>query len=214
MNESKAPIPSSHLDDIEAVKAWIGKYGSHALTAVLVVLVALTSLHLWNARAGRRAAEANLRLGSARSVADLEAILNDFGGSDVAPLASLSLAKLHFENGNYTAALAQYERFLKDWPGHDLRPAAELGRIFCIEARGGQEAAREAAVAFAAFAAAQPGHYLAPQAVFGHARCLDQLDRLDEARAIIEDFIAAQPGSPWAARAEELLADIQRGGLL
>lgn len=211
MQNEKKPQPNvQHQHDVEALKAWIAKYGSHAVTAVLAVLIVLVALHLIQSRATRRTVEANQRLASAQSASDFEAILADFGKSDVAPLAQLALAKLNFDNANYELALSQYEQFLAQWPEHEMGKTAELGRVFCIEARGHNDALNEAAEAFGAFAAANPDHHLAPQALFGQARCLEQLGDLTQARAIYEDFITAHPENLWTIRAEELLTAVQR----
>ncbi len=211
MQAKKQPLPNvQHQHDVEALKAWIAKYGSHAVTAVLAVLVVLVGIHLIQSRADRRIVEANQRLATAQSVSDFEGILADFGKSDVAPLAQLALAKLNFDNANYEQALSQYDQFMVQWPEHEMRQTAELGRVFCIEARGHNDALNEAAEAFAAFATANPDHHLAPQARFGQARCLEQLGELSQARAIYEDFITTQPENPWSIRAEELLSAVQR----
>ncbi len=211
MTNGKKSIPDpKHVDEIEHVRVWMQKYGGHLLTGLLVVLIAITAFNVMRTRMGRRAAEAGRRLVTARSAGDLEAVILDFGKSRMAPLAVLSLAKLHYDNGQYEAALSQYDRFLARWPAHDMADVASLGRLFCIESRDHHDALEEAADAFAAFASERPGHYLTPQAVFGHARCLEQLERFEAARAIYEDFIAQDPGNAWSLRAEELLAAVQR----
>lgn len=211
MQAQKKPLPNvQHQNDVEALKAWIAKHGSHAVTAVLAVLIVLAALHLLHSRASQREVEANRRLATAQSVSDFESILADFAKSDVAPLARLALAKLNFDNANYEVALSQYDQFLAQWPGHAMNKTAELGRVFCIEARGHNDALKEAAAAFAAFAAANADDALAPQALFGQARCLEQLGELAQARAIYEDYITRHPANRWTLRAEELLTAVQR----
>lgn len=211
MHEHKKPLANpKHANEVEELKAWVSKHGSHAVTAVLTVLIALAALHLVHTRNTRRAIEANRKLATAQSASDFENILADHSKSDIAPLAQLALAKLNFDNANYEVAFAQYDEFLSRWADHEMRRTAELGRIFCIEARGQSDALNEAAEAFGAFAAANPDDHLAPQAVFGQARCLEQLGNLPQARTIYEDFITANPQNPWSIRAEELLSAVQR----
>ncbi len=210
MQTEKKPLPNvQHQNDVDILKTWIAKHGSHAVTAVLAVLIVLAALHLLHSRAAQRTVEANRRLATAQSASDFEGILADFGKSDVAPLAQLALAKLNFDNSNYELALSQYDAFLAQWPEHAMCKTAELGRVFCIEARGHNDALNEAAAAFAAFAAANPDDALAPQALFGQARCLEQLGELAKARAIYEDFITTHPQNHWTIRAEELLTAVQ-----
>ncbi len=210
MSSAKAPMPQIHHDEIDAVRKWVARYGSHAVSAALVILIALTALHLFNARHRKRTAAANLRMSTARSIADYESILSEFGRTGIAPMAMLSLAKLHFDNGGYEAALQAYSRFLADWPQHPMATTAQLGRVFCMEAQGHEGAIREALAGFTAFAAQHPQHYLAPQAVLGQARSLEQLGEGDAALTLYEAFIAAHPDNPWALRAEELMTALQR----
>lgn len=210
MSNEKSPLPvTRHKDEIESLKTWASKYGSQALTVGLLVLIALTTIRVVSERSKRHNQEATIRMASARSISDFEAVLNDFGKTKAAPIALLSIAKLNFDNGNYELANAKYDQFIATWPKHALITTAQLGRIFCIEARGDNDALQEASTAFAAFAAEHLGHYLAPQALFGHARCLEQLGQLDDARMIYEDFIASNPENSWSVRAEELLGAVQ-----
>ncbi len=211
MKNEKPALPNvQHKDDVVAVKAWIDQYGSYAVSAVLVVLIALAAVHMLKNRRESRMAEASQRLAAAQSASDLEAIIADFRTSDIAPLAHIALAKVNFENGDYDLALSQYDDFLKKWPKHDMKTTAQLGRIVCIESRGQAPALQEASAAFAAFATENKGHFLAPQAILGQARCLEQLGDLEQARTVYEDFIANHPDNPWIVRAEELLANLQR----
>ncbi len=211
MQADKKPLPNvQHHNDVEKLKAWVARHGSHAVTAVLAVLIVLAALHLLNTRASQREVDANRRLATAQSASDFEGILADFAKSDVAPMARLALAKLNFDNASYEVALSQYDQFLAQWPAHAMNKTAELGRVFCIEARGHNDALKEAAAAFAAFAAANPEDALAPQALFGQARCLEQLGELAQARAIYEDFVTSHPANLWTQRAEELLTAVQR----
>lgn len=209
MNTEKKPA-GHHQSDVDDLKTWLSQYGSHAITAVLTVLIVLAALHMLHTRSMNRTIEGNLRLSKAQSVSDFEGVINEFGKSAVAPLAQLSLAKLNYDNGDYELALSQYDRFLEQWPKHEMKETADLGRIFCIEARGSKEAFQEAVAAFAAFAAANPEDNLTPQALFGQARCLEQLGDLEQARTIYENFITANPLNLWSIRGEELLSSVQR----
>ncbi|HAS84189.1 MAG TPA: hypothetical protein DCS43_16305 [Verrucomicrobia bacterium] len=210
MKNEKPALPNvQHKDDVVNVKAWIDQYGSYAVSAVLIVLIALTAGHMLKNRRQSRMAEASQRLAVAQTAADLESIIADFRTSDVAPLAHIALAKINFENGEYDLALSQYDAFLKQWPDHEMKTTAQLGRIVCIEARGQAPALQEAATAFAAFAAENKGHFLAPQAIFGQARCFEQLGDLEKARTLYEDFIASHPDDLWNTRAEELLETLK-----
>ena len=151
-------------------------------------------------------AEATRLFSSARTIQDLETVVEKYPSADAAPLALLRLAKAYYDVGRYDLALQKYSDFIDRFGAHDLVKAAELGRIHCREALG---QFREAERDFRAFAAANADNYLTPQAVFGRARCLEQMDLYNEARIVYEDFIATRPDSGWMPRAKQALETLQ-----
>lgn len=197
-------------EELEQAKDFVTKHANLIMTIALVVAVAVTGLWVYRSRHMRRDMIADQELSMARTAPDFEALLDQYKNTPAAPLALLSLAKLQFDNGNYEAALARYDQFLVEWPTHEMRPTAELGRFFCIEARADESSVREAQAGFESFAASHPDHYLYPQARIGQARCLQQLGQFDEARIIYEDFLADNPDNPWVLQVEEQLASLEK----
>ena len=197
-----------HHDELAAVKQLIETYGKPAVTVLLVIMIGIFITHMITTRKQNHIAESSRQLAAARSIPDFEAVYANYGKTKAAPRALLALAKLYYDNANYEIASAKYDEFLREFPEDRMVTTAELGRIFCLEARNYNTAIEEAAAAYAAFAAANPDSFLAPQAIFGQARCFEQLGRLDDARAIYEDFIAKQTESPWSMRAEDLLEQV------
>jgi tetratricopeptide (TPR) repeat protein len=122
------------------------------------------------------------------------------------PLAVLKLAKGYYDSGNHDMALGKYDEFLKEFADHPFAPAAELGRVHCLEARA---QLHEALEGYRSFAANRPDHFLAPQAILAQARCLEQLGQLAEARTVYEDFITSAGETMWRNRAEQLLETIE-----
>ena len=168
-----------------------------------IVLAAIIGVTVYRARQVESDRNAAQILTAARSAKDLETIVQQHAATPYAPIAMLKLAKSHFNNGDYDGALRQYAEFKQKYPQHLMVDGAEIGRIYCLEAKGQVE---DALKAFAAFAAEHPNHFLAPQATFGQARCLEQMQRYPEAKAVYEDFMAAHPNSGWAPKAEELFS--------
>ena len=200
--------PGHHHDELAEVKELLDKYGKHALTGLLAVMVAVVAIHFYSTRKQKHAAEAVMKLSSARSIPDLEAIVANYGNTQPAEMALIALAKQNFDTANYEEALAKYDEFISKYPDTRLTDTAKLGRVFCIEARGTDAALEDAASAYASFVEAYPENFLAPQAIFGQARCLERLNRKDEARVLYEDFIANRTESPWVMLAEDLLKKI------
>ena len=199
-----------HHDELAEVKQLIEKHGKPVVTGILVVMVAVVVIQLSASRKESNAKNASNQFATAQSIPDLEDILENYGKTPIAPLALLSLAKRYYDNANYEIALTKYDEFIQKHKEDRMRPTAELGRIFCIEARNNESALTEAAAAYAAFAQARPDHALTAQAIFGQARCLEQLGQNEEARVIYEEFIANNADSPWVGRAEEALQQVTR----
>lgn len=206
-NGMKTDGDETPVNEVEVVRLFLQRHGTAIALALLVVVAlaaGLTSYRRWSR--GRR--ERSVReLGMARSVQDLEALIERYPGSTAASVALLRLAKEQYNLGRYDLALRKYDEFLKKYPEHVFAPAAELGRVHGLEARG---QLREALDGYRAFAARHPGHHLEPQAVLGEARCLEDLGRLEDARIVYEDFLAGNPDSIWSARAEESLEEVRR----
>ncbi len=193
-----------------AVRDFIQKHTSTALTTLLVILVAGFAVWTLNQRRAQQVLEAEQRLATAQSSSEFEEIVSRFPRSEAAPLAQLSLAKVHFDLGRYQEALEAYEYFKNTWSEHPFTSTATLGRLFALEALGAPEQMEEAEAGFRDFAEKNPDHYLYPQARLGEARLKQHLGYLEEARAIYEDFIANHPDNPWGAEIEERLMDLER----
>ena len=86
-----------------------------------------------------------------------------------------------------------------------MSPIAKLGLAYCTEAEGDFTAA---ALQFAAFAEKTSASYLHPMAVLSIARCKEQAGQTDEARIVLEDFLAENGNTPWAGLAQNSLKEL------
>jgi outer membrane protein assembly factor BamD (BamD/ComL family) len=206
----EAKPEAHHHDELAEVKQLIQTYAKPVVTGFLAVIIAVGGFQLYASRKQASAEEASRQWAAARSIPNLEDILTDHPKSEVAPMALLALAKLYYQNGNYEIALTKYDDFIRKNPTDRAIPTAQLGRLFCIEARGSNDALTQAAEAYAAFATESPESFLTPQALFGQARCLEQLGQAEAARTLYEDFISAHSESAWMPQAETLLEQIKR----
>ena len=94
-----------------------------------------------------------------------------------------------------------------------LRPGApDIARCMLWAASktglGPMAAVAGAIAQFAAFIEAQRGHYLQSSATLALARSMEQAGRLDEARIVLEDFLAENADSQWAGQAEASLKEL------
>lgn len=187
---------------------------SMAVTIGSILLVFLVAgVFLWRrSHATRLDEEATRELFSARAQtkANLDTLMERCSSSKLAPLIMLKQAQVQYAEGNYDPANAAYERFLKEYPTHELAPVAEFGQLLCREARMNKDDLDSALKGFAGFAAKHPDSFLVNEATFGRARCMEELGRLEEARQVYEDFKVAHPSENiWQERAETSLKIVE-----
>ena len=201
--ETKPPQPA----ELQGLQDYLRDNGLRLAVTIGIALAIVIGVAVYRARRAASVTEAAQILNAARTAKDLEAIVKQHASTPYAPLATLKLAKSAFNAGDYDQALSQYTEFRRAYPDHPMVDGAELGRIYCLEAKGQLE---EAFKAFAAFSELHPNHFLTVQALFGQARCLEQMGRYAEAKSLYEDFIAAHPDSGWLPKAKELLSLITK----
>jgi len=200
MNEQ--PIAADQPAEFEQLKDFARTYGKTVTLFLAILLVAVIGIRLYRSHRQSTMREASALFATARSVQDLEALVNEFGSAPASSLVKLRLAKSYFGAADYDLAMKTYEGTKRDDPTHPLTIAADLGLAHCLEAKGQTE---DALRGFEEFLKKHPNYFLTAQAVFGKARCLDQLTRTADAKAVIEDYIAGNPDSRWLAPAEEMM---------
>jgi len=129
----------------------------------------------------------------------LQQVVNRYRTTPAAPLAMLAMAAQYYDEGQFDLARHNYTQFQLTYPEHQMKVVAELGQALCLEATG---PADDALKALDAFLAAHTNHYLRPMAYFSKARTLEEMGRHAEAKALYEDFVAANPDSRWLSRVE------------
>jgi len=207
MDDNTTPEGDVQQDELQQVKRFIEEHGKTLAIAVCVALAVAVIPAVYRGYRKAKNEKASLMLSSRSEIRDLEAMVEKYSAVPAAALAVLKLAKAYYDTGDYDAALSRYEEFEKRYPEHPMRPAAGLGRVHCLEAKRWLD---KALLGFIAFAEKYPDHFLTPQAIFGKGRCLVQRGRLAEAKAVYEDFIAANEDSVWLPRAEDLLESVNQ----
>ncbi len=111
-----------------------------------------------------------------------------------------------FENGSFTVARMQFERFITEYPGSELVPSAHLylGELLAVEQRF-----QEAIDAYLQIPQLDPDADEAPQALYRAAVLfLDELEDTDRARALLETVLESYPDHAVAELARAKLAEI------
>lgn len=188
--------------EVKEVVGFLKRYGKLIGTGILAAALTVVAARIYTNHKASVLAKAEQMLMTARSPEQLEEIVNKYSSTPTAPVALLDLAKTCFNSGDAAQARTQYQRFLKKYKNHDMRPVAELGLAYCTEADGDFNGAAEQ---FARFAEKYSSSYLNPPAVLSIARCMEQAGRIEEARIVLEDFLAENAGTSWAGTAETAL---------
>ncbi len=208
MNDNNTETSDVQQDELTHLKQLITTHGKPLIIGALLVLAIISIMVYYKNTKQNNIDKASALLSSARSVQDIEGLVAKYSSTPSAPLAIAKLAKIYFDSGNYDLAIAKYSELKTKFPEHQLTDTADLGIIHCKEAKNELS---EAMAAFSAFTKTKgPDHYLTPQSILGEARCLVQLGRNVEAKALYEDFIAANPESAWTPIAEEALSAVNK----
>ncbi len=158
-----------------------------------------------------------------RSVQDLARAVNrlrqdsvEAGGEGVDPAAAAAIPAnpdeefaaivQAFENGSFTVARMQFERFVTEYPESELAPPAHLylGELLALEQRF-----QEAIDAYLQIPQLDADADEAPQALYRAAVLyLDELEDTDRARTLLETVVESYPDHSVAELARARLAEI------
>ena len=205
--EPQPQTPPAANEDAKQFSQWMAEYGRPALIGLAVAVVLLLGISIWRTQKESKAEAAVQALFQGRSPEEFQQLASADPEAPTAPMALATAAAEFYAQNRYDEALAAYQSFLSQYPGHMLVPDAQIGVAASLEAQDDFAAAAEA---YETFAAANANSSLRPQAVMGAARCREQLGDFDAARALYEDFIAANPDSTWLPQAESGLLFLKK----
>jgi TolA-binding protein len=191
--------------EVQEVTGFLKRYGRLIGAGLLAASLTVLVIKGWTHYRLSRQTKAEQMMVAAQNAQQLEDVVKKYSSTPAAPAALLTLAKTRFNNGETAQARTDYQRFLKKYKKHEMAPVAELGLAYCTEAEGDFNGA---AAQFAAFSKKNNASFLSPQAVLGVARCMEQAGRTDEARIVLEDFLAEHTGTVWAGPAENALKSL------
>lgn len=193
--------------EVPELMAFLKENGIAIVIGVLVAVVAFVGYSAWKNSRQAKIDTASTLLATSQSIQQFQEIVANYAGTPAAPMAQLSLAAAHYDQGAFESARAAFAQFKADYPGHGMSAVADLGVAQSLEALGQFD---EALAAYDAFLSAHPDHYQASAATFGRARVFEAQQKFAEAEKVYEDFIAANPDSRWTGRAEAGLDFVQK----
>ncbi|MEA2069104.1 MAG: tetratricopeptide repeat protein [Verrucomicrobiota bacterium] len=192
--------------EVKEVLNVIQKYAKPVVVGIVVVCALFLSNNFFKGNRIKKEAKADAALMQAKTAADFQAILDDFGSTPSAPLAMMGLAQEKFNTGQLDEAENLYGEFAKKYGHHEMAAQAEFNQITCKEAKGELS---EATILYGEFKNKHGDSHLAPVALLGKARCLEALDNYSEAKRLYEDIITFYPESGWSQIAESNLAVVE-----
>jgi len=202
------------------VKAWAwleNNWRKLALGAAVVALVALVVSYVIYSR-DNNALLASQRLSALRPTptpgggvtpVPAEAYLKlaaDYPGTEAAGRATLLAAGAIFDTGNYTNALAQFEKVQRDFPASPLRAEALFGQAASLDALG---RSAEAATAFQALLTRHPNSPIVPRAKLALARLQVAQKQPEQALRLLEEVSKAEQYGLLAMLSEVLQEEIK-----
>jgi len=202
---AKEQILEQH--EVPEVLDFLKENGVAIVVGAAIAVGAFVGFSVWKNNKESQQATALTLLANSQTVPQFQEIINNYGDTLAAPMATLSLAAAYYDQGQYDLARHTFIQFQTTYADHDMLPVADLGVAQSFEATGNLS---DAIAGYESFLGRYPKHYLAPTAVFGKARALESQGKFDESRAVYEDFIAANPESRWTGRAETGLEFVKK----
>jgi outer membrane protein assembly factor BamD (BamD/ComL family) len=197
------------------VSEWIQKHLNEVLMGVgAVILVGAIVFFILSSQA-KKERNATRLLGKAsielqagnieEAVANLQTVVNDYGGTKSAGRASFFLATAHYYVGDYDQAQSMFEKYLKEYKGDIMfSTSAQAGIADCHMQRGNYILAAEE---FVKAASLNPDGFLAPQYLLRAALAYLKADQKGKAREVLDKLIKEYPDSREMHQAKEQLAE-------
>ena len=197
------------------VSEWIQKHlnevligaGGVILVAVIVFFI-LSSQTKKERKAAELLGKANLELQAGNmggAMANLQTVVDKYGGTKSAGPASFSLASVYFYAKDYAQAQSVFEKYLKKYKEDVLLTAsAQAGIADCLVQRGDFVQAGEN---FVKAASLNPQGFLAPQYLLWGASAYLKADQKDKAREVLNKLIIEYPDSREVHQAKVQLSE-------
>lgn len=192
--------------EVKEVLRFIQKYLQPTAIVVAVVCAFILTNNFFRSSRAKKELQADTALMQASTIADYQAILDEYGKTPSAPRALMALAQQHFNEGRIDEAEHLYGQFIKKFAGHAMAVQAAFNQITCKEARGEKS---DAAALYGQFWSENRESYLAPVALLGKGRCHQASEQYAAAKQAYEDVLVNYPDSEWARIAASNLSVVE-----
>ena len=188
----------------------IDKYKWPLVIGVAVVVVSIAGGYYWSNQQTDDLVEAGKVLAPGQSAMQdnrfedaiplFERVVNEYGGTALAPEATIELANAYFNTGDYENARTYFQTYLDEYDEDAMfRVTARSGIAACDEE---EEKYEEAAREYLALADEDPDSYLAAGFLLSAARCFAAADQKEQARALYDRVVESYESTPYARDAQ------------
>ena len=216
MELSRTELKRNELVDfVGGIAERIGRnrsfYASIAVTVLVLIILSvffLSRYHTMALRADEKLSYAQALLYNGQgdeATRMLDEIISQYGRTPAAPLARLIQAEALSRQQKYQEAENILLPFTRQNKPKHLIPMSVVA-LAATQENGGK--LNEAAATCASFIEKYPEHILTPKVYESLARIHELKNTPLEAKAVYEKIVTLYPGSGWAARAQELLAQL------
>jgi predicted negative regulator of RcsB-dependent stress response len=202
-----AAVPAKLPIELLPVYDWWQANGNRMLMILASIVIVGSATFITLRYRSAKMTEAVLAATGARSIEELEEVVNRYAKTPAGIGARLRLAKAYYDAERYEDALEAYGQFASRHGAHLFADIAIVGRAQALEAL---DRLPEALEIFRAFRTAHPDHYLTPTAWLGEARCLAMQGQKPEALALLDELRVAKANTPWDPLAKDLQTGIER----
>lgn len=177
--------PTTTEASVEARVFWL-RYQKEIAAALIVVLLAMIGYAGYRFYINRRNATATELLGSAKTQPDYEAVIARYPGTPAGASAYLLLAQKQRDEKKFAEANASLQKFVENYPEHDLVPTARMAMAASLEAMGKDD---EALAIYQQVANKYANTYDGPLALISQVPLLKAKNRIEEARRVCEEML-------------------------
>lgn len=201
------PVAPQNTSDaaLEAKVFWI-RYRKEMIALLVVLLLGIFGFAGYRFYNDRRDAAAADLFASAKSAADYQRVIDQYGDTASAASAYLLLADEQRKTGKFAEANATVQKFLEKFPRHELNGTARMAIAANFESLGKTD---DALAAYQQFASTNALNFNAPWALLAEVRILQAKNRDDEARQVCETILTRYRDSYASLEAMHLLRTLK-----
>jgi len=187
-------LPNEREISYDSIHGFFYRHKAWIVSLSVTVILGMVAVLAWRLQEGQVRRQADLQLARANTVDLLQAVARDFQGTPASLIATVVLADVYFQQGQWERATACYQTVVDRHSTSLLAPSALIGLAAVAEATGKTE---EAIRTYRSAVSNFPNSFQAPQAQFAAARLQENAGRLQEAGKSYEELIVRYPQSSW-----------------